>query len=70
MKEKITVINEPQYVPIYDKVTGKFKGCRLTYNISETISVTRFFWESFWNNSYKKMCRFKNKLQVVNENNK
>lgn len=68
--KQIQVVSEPRTVPIYDDTTGRFLGWRMNYSISDTVDVACYFLESFFSNSYKKMCRFRNKLQVVNENNK
>ena len=69
--KKIEVLTKPNETPIYDKATGRFLGWRLAYDMVGPISALSYFFESGMGSSYKRMCRFKKKLQLVsNENNK
>ena len=62
--------------PIYDEKTGKLAGWRLillvdTHCLLSPVAYSMFFKESFFRNSYRYMCRTRNRLlKKYNENNK
>ena len=68
--KKIEVLTKPIETPMYDKATGRLIGWRLSYDMVGPINVLSYFFESDRGSSYKRMCRFKKKLQLINENNK
>lgn len=59
--------------PVYSEKSGKLRGWRLSW-VSVTpyfeIDETRFFKEGLLKNSYRAMCRFRNKFIGPNENTK
>lgn len=72
----MNVLNSTRNKPVYDEKTGKFLGWKLFYLVNQggllsPIPHSRFFRQTLFRNSYRAMCRFKNKLlSKQNENNK
>jgi len=69
-------LNSMRAKPVYDTENNKLLGWKLFYLVQKSgvlspIVQSRFFKESFLQNSYRAMCRFKEKLLMKqNENNK
>jgi len=65
-----------RFRPVYDEKTGKFLGFKLFYVVETAgllspVAHSRFFKETWYRNSYRAMCRFRNKLlSKQNENHK
>ncbi len=60
-------------VPVYSEKTGKLRGWQLSW-VAVTpyfeINDTRFFKEGLFRNSYRAMCRFRQRVMGPYENTK
>ena len=64
--KKIVVIDQPRCKPVYDKNMNLLHW-QMTYKLGENVTETRYFRNTLFSRGFKKMCRFKNRL-VLKQN--